>query len=278
MNWKRTFLYGAWTLVVGTSWASIGGVQADDKIVIDVQVSAPKLVPLVEGAVISVTLYGSPKIDVRTIDLSTLRLSGAEPISVSFSDEDGDTVEDLVADVDVSTTNLTSSSTTITVTGSLKQTGQPLSGSDTVSVVFTAVRVHATLHTVNQPRSPSVCPNGAPTCKMPLFPAELRVFRQPGPPPDPSTWVVLFQSGTHVGGCETGLIGTCYAGVPAPGNYEVILRWSDPLTGASVYTEHSVNIGDFSDGVATRITKLIRQLRHNGTIMYHGDKVVVVTG
>jgi hypothetical protein len=85
------------------------------------------------NAALPVTLYGSADFDVTRIVLSSLRLTGAAPVSTTFVDQDGDGRLDLSAGFKQSSMKVTANSTLATLTGYL-DTSQAFEATDSVSV------------------------------------------------------------------------------------------------------------------------------------------------
>jgi hypothetical protein len=97
-------------------------------------------IDLAANGVVPVVLFGSAIFDVRTVDLSTLRLAGASPAAlgnggsmVSLQDVNGDGYLDIKARFRQSDLNLTLGTTSVVLTGNLIS-GQSFTAADEICV------------------------------------------------------------------------------------------------------------------------------------------------
>jgi FG-GAP-like repeat len=93
---------------------------------------------------VQVALYGEDTFDVTTINLTTIRLAGAQPTHVAMADLNGDGRQDLLFDFTMSSLGIATDSTSVTLAGA-RTTGRPIYGTDTITVVQSAGPI-ITLH------------------------------------------------------------------------------------------------------------------------------------
>jgi len=162
------------------------------------------------------------------------------------------------------------------VGGNIGGTGCPIADKNTV-----------TLHTINL--------GGGASTKTPLSGAIVRVFDRNSSDfqavagsknPDGSLYGIIYEADAgRVGSCITTADGVCYAGERASGDYLVIVKYVDAVTGKTVYIGRPKSPTDFmdtnGDGVADLATKdfQIMKIFKKGVFQeYRGGSKLVVTG
>ena len=125
--------------------------------------------------------------------------------------------------------------------------------------------------------------------KEPLAGVSVRVFDRKNPAflavagrsnPNSSLYGVIFEANQgRVGACTTDANGVCYAGEGLKGYYLVIIRFTDPETGSTVYVGRPKDPCDYdSSGIDVKHFQIMKVYKDGLFKEYRGGRLTVVEG